>query len=49
VRGLWPGGSGRKRKDAILMIAPLSERGKKFLERAKKTGAADGVWSTDHI
>lgn len=49
VRGLLPRGSVRKRKDAVLMIAPLSSRGKKFLERAKTTGAADGVWSTDHI
>jgi len=49
VRGLLPRGSVRKRKDAILMIAPLSARGKKFLERAKTSGAADGVWSTDHI
>jgi GNAT superfamily N-acetyltransferase len=49
VRSLLPRGSVRKRKDALLMIAPLSSRGKKFLERAKTTGAADGVWSTDHI
>jgi len=49
VRSLLPRGSVRKRKDAILMIAPLSSRGKKFLERAKATGSADGVWSTDHI
>ncbi len=49
VRDLLPRGSVRKRKDALLMIAPLSSRGKKFLERAKATGAADGVWSTDHI
>jgi predicted N-acetyltransferase YhbS len=49
VRSLLPRGSVRKRKDAILMIAPLSPRGKKFLDRAKATGAADGVWSTDHI
>lgn len=49
VRELLPRGSVRKRKDAILMIAPLSPRGKQFLERAKSTGAADGVWSTDHI
>lgn len=49
VRALLPRGSVRKRKDAVLMIAPLSARGKKLLERAKTTGAADGVWSTDHI
>ncbi len=49
VRNLLPRGSVRKRKDAVLMIAPLSSRGKTFLERAKTTGAADGVWSTDHI
>ena len=49
VRDLLPRGSVRKRKDAILMIAPLSSRGKKFLERTKTTGAADGVWSGDHI
>lgn len=49
VRALLPRGSVRKRKDAVLMIAPLSSRAKQFLERAKATGAADGVWSTDHI
>lgn len=49
VRSLLPRGSVRKRKDAILMIAPLSSRGKQFLERAQSTGSADGVWSTDHI
>jgi GNAT superfamily N-acetyltransferase len=49
VRALLPRGSVRKRKDAIFMIAPLSARGKNFLDRAKSTGAADGVWSTDHI
>jgi len=49
VRSLLPRGSVRKRKDAVLMIAPLSAWGKKFLDRAKTTGAADGVWSTDHI
>lgn len=49
VRGLLPRGSVRKRKDAIFMIAPLSARGKNFLARAQATGAADGVWSTDHI
>ncbi len=49
VRDLLPRGSVRKRKDAILMIAPLSSRGKRFLEQARATGTADGVWSTDHI
>lgn len=49
VRALLPRGSVRRRSDAILMIAPLSAGGKRFWECAARTGAADGVWSMDHI
>jgi hypothetical protein len=31
------------------MIAPLSNRGSEFLERAKNSGSADGIWALDHI
>ncbi|HEV2262859.1 MAG TPA: GNAT family N-acetyltransferase [Candidatus Rubrimentiphilum sp.] len=49
VRSLLPRGSVRKRKDAVFMIAPLSPNGTRFLDIAKRSGAADAVWSTDHI
>ncbi|MFN2528859.1 MAG: GNAT family N-acetyltransferase [Candidatus Baltobacteraceae bacterium] len=49
ARELLPRGSVRKRKDAILMMAPLSPLGKKLVEKATMTAAVDGVWSTDHI
>lgn len=49
ARELLPRGSVRKRKDAILMMAPLSPLGKKLVERATVTAALDGVWATDHI
>ena len=49
VRSVLPRGSVRKRSDAIWMIAPLSERGKQFLQLALRSGGADGVWSFDHI
>lgn len=49
VRDVLPRGSVRRRSDAICMIAPLSEGGKRFLELMRQTGAADGVWPLDHI
>lgn len=49
ARELLPRGSVRKRKDAILMMAPLSALGKKLLATATTSAALDGVWSTDHI
>lgn len=49
VRTALPRGSVRRRTDAILMIAPLSEPGRRFLEVALKSESADGVWSLDHI
>jgi GNAT superfamily N-acetyltransferase len=49
ARGVLPRGSVRKRSDAVLMIAPLSKGGTRFLERAAATGGADPVWSLDHI
>jgi GNAT superfamily N-acetyltransferase len=49
VRALLPRGSVRRRSDAVWMIAPLSAGGTAFLEAAKASGSADGVWSLDHI
>ncbi|MBC5816001.1 MAG: GNAT family N-acetyltransferase [Candidatus Eremiobacteraeota bacterium] len=49
ARELLPRGSVRKRKDAILMMAPLTPLGTKLVEKATMTAALDGVWSTDHI
>lgn len=49
VREVLPRGSVRRRSDAIWMLAPLSSGGRHFLECVRQTGAADGVWSLDHI
>jgi hypothetical protein len=49
VRSTLPRGSVRKRSGAICMVAPLSEGGKDFLQRALRSGGADAVWSLDHI
>lgn len=49
ARGVLPRGSVRKRNEAIWMIAPLTAGGTRFLEQAKKSGPADGIWSLDHI
>ncbi len=49
VRAALPRGSVRKRNDAIWMVSPLTEGGRRFLDAALKTGGADGVWALDHI
>lgn len=49
ARSVLPRGSVRKRSDAILMIAPLSDAGTRFLERAARASSADAVWSLDHV
>lgn len=49
MRDLLPRGSVRRRKGAIMMIAPLTAAGKKLLGRATAPSAGDGVWATDHI
>lgn len=49
ARQVLPRGSVRKRKDAILMMAPLTPIGGRLIERATWPAASDGVWSTDHI
>ena len=49
ARELLPRGSVRRRSEAVWMIAPLSPNGQLFLERAKNSGSADGIWSLDHI
>lgn len=49
ARELLPRGSVRKRKSAVLMMAPLSIPGKKLIEKATLSAAVDGAWATDHI
>jgi Acetyltransferase (GNAT) domain len=49
ARAALPRHTTRRRKDAILMIAPLSARGKQLVEIAGGNDARGGVWETDHI
>ena len=49
ARECLPRGSVRKRKDAIFMAAPLTPAGAELVRRASVAGAADGLWSTDHV
>ncbi len=49
ARSLLPRGAVRDRRDAIFMIAPLSERGKRWCALSERTSSADGVWATDHV
>lgn len=49
ARSALPRAAIRKRASAILMAAPLSSSGKRWLEAAAAPNALDGVWSTDHI
>lgn len=49
ARSALPRAAIRKRSSAILMAAPLSAAGKRWIEAAGGAAALDGVWSTDHI
>lgn len=49
ARDILPRGAVRKRRDAIWMIAAITKAGTRFLECALGSGAADGVWTLDHI
>ena len=49
MRDVLPRGSVRRRKGAILMMAPFSAAAKALIARATAPGAGDGVWATDHI
>jgi len=49
ARGVLPRGPVRKRGDAILMIAPLSAGGTRFVEAVRESSSADAAWSLDHI
>jgi GNAT superfamily N-acetyltransferase len=52
ARDILPRGSVRARKDAILMIAPLSPLGRAWWTHNKAetlTGRADPSWSADHV
>lgn len=52
AREVLPRGSVRARKDAVLMIAPLSALGRAWWaehETSIFTGRADATWSSDHV
>lgn len=52
AREALPRGSVRSRKDAILMVAPLSALGRAWwteYETALRTARADATWSADHV
>ncbi|GAC1498657.1 MAG: hypothetical protein NVS1B14_01760 [Vulcanimicrobiaceae bacterium] len=49
ARAALPRGSVRKRKDALLMMAPLSPIGAQLIARAALPSPHDGVWSVDHV
>jgi GNAT superfamily N-acetyltransferase len=49
ARELLPRGAVRKRKDAMLMAAPLTSRGRRWIKLAAEESTADPVWSTDHV
>lgn len=48
-RECLPRGSVRKRKEAILMAAPLTAAGAEVVAAASGGGHADGLWTTDHV
>lgn len=49
VRELLPRGSVRRRKDAILMVAPLTPLGHEIAAEMRRPGPFDRIWSADHI
>ncbi|MBV8246229.1 MAG: GNAT family N-acetyltransferase [Candidatus Eremiobacteraeota bacterium] len=49
ARALLPRGSVRRRKDALLMCAPLTPRGRALVAAANAPAGADGVWVWDRI
>jgi len=52
VRSLLPRGSVRRRKDAVLMLVPLSKLAKQWWAATKdetNAGRSDATWSNDHI
>ncbi|HEY9084702.1 MAG TPA: GNAT family N-acetyltransferase [Candidatus Tyrphobacter sp.] len=49
ARRLLPRSLLRERRNAIFMIAPLSELGKRWCALSERPSPADGVWSTDHV
>jgi hypothetical protein len=46
---LLPKGSVRKRDAPVLMAAPLSPDGARFLQHVSQPGDGDFCWVTDHI
>ncbi|MHB8591224.1 MAG: GNAT family N-acetyltransferase [Vulcanimicrobiaceae bacterium] len=49
ARDLLARGSVRRRKDAILMIAPLAPLGRELVRLARAPSTGDGAWCSDHI
>lgn len=49
ARRLLPRGSVRPRSQGMLMAAPLSKSGKRYVEAAAERSAGDPVWIADHV
>lgn len=49
TRQALPAGVVRKRKQAILMMTPLSTNGRRFVDAAAAETTGDFCWATDHI
>lgn len=49
ARRLLPRGIVRDRREAVFMIAPLSDLGTWWCKLASRASDADGAWATDHI
>lgn len=49
ARETLPRGSVRDRRDAVFMIAPISEAGARWSRLAARPSESDGVWATDHV
>lgn len=49
ARELLPRGSVRDRKEAIFMIAPLTQSGRRWCALSERPSESDGVWATDHV
>lgn len=49
ARELLPRASVRDRKDAVFMIAPFTQSGRRWCALSERPSDADGVWATDHV
>lgn len=49
ARDALPAGIVRKRKQAVFMMTPLNENGRRFFDAAAADARGDFCWATDHI